>query len=314
LRHFVVFLICIILITACISRREQSQQFATVATVNGVPIKEDDLRFRLNLEKNPFDDTKLTDLNFITELKHRVLNRMIENNLILEWGKQNGITLTQEEIDKGISRLKEGYTGREFELMLEERSIPSSKWQELAQENLFIDKVVDTFVSKKTTVTPHEVEVYYKDHSDEFKVGERVRVRHIVTDTLEKAQRLQEAVDKGENFAKVAIMHSLSPDRSSGGDLGYFERGTHPIEFDQTCFSMEIGQISPIVKSPYGFHLFKLIDKKPAGILAFEEVAARIQAELLKKKMAQNYQNWLEEVKSTATIDINEKALKKMEL
>ncbi len=91
--------------------------------------------------------------------------------------------------------------------------------------------------------------------------------------------------------------------------MGYVPNKVFPKEFDETCFGLKLGEISPVVKTDYGFHIFKLIDKKPKGILDLNEVLPRIESELLQQKMVNESRPWLEKVLQESVIQIREDIL-----
>lgn len=310
------YLCCILLplLASCFSRHDQPGPPAVLATINGAPLKEDNLRYRLYLHRSKFDGQDSLDPEKFKNLKESVFAQMVENRIILDWGKKAGITLAPKELAEGIIQLKEGYTEQEFELMLGKKKVPYAKWSEIAEETLTVQKIVQTVIQKSISVSDAEMAAYYHKNSGEFRVAESVRVRHIVTDTVEKAKELHERAARGENFAKLAIMHSLSPDKAKGGDLGYFSRGTHPEEFDKTCFTLGEGEISPVVQTPYGFHIFKLIHKEPAHTKSFAEVQNHIKAALYKEKMNTKYKEWFAGIKKAANISIMHPALVEVEL
>lgn len=301
---------------SCLSRREQPAPNAVLAEVNGTAIKEDALRSRLNMEQFQGDEGQTTkDPLAKLDVKKNTLNRIVQNKAIVDWGQKQGITLTDKELAQGLAKLKKGYTEREFELMLEEKNSTYSSWSEMAREDLMVQKMMNVSLYSKIKVTPAEVALGYRNNKDQFTVDEQVHVRQITTDTPEKAAALYQRIKNGENFAKVALMHSLSPDRTNGGDLGYFSKGTYPKEFDDACFSLKPGEISPVIKSPYGYHIFKILDKKPKGLLPIETVLPRIESELLQKKLAESFKPWLDDILAQSTIridEVNKKALENM--
>ncbi len=314
MRQIIILLCCLCLLPACLSRREHPSPPAVVALINNNPIKEDQLRSRILLGAAAYDESIFKDPTAFLNVKKETLNQMIENRAIIDWGRKQNIVLTVEEKAVGITRLKKGYSDREFQNMLDEKKISYSLWTQLEEENLTVQKIMQKSLYPEIKVSENELATYYKSHLEDFAIEEQVRVRQIAADSEAKAAALRQRVLKGENFAKVAIMHSISPDRANGGDLGYFPRGNYPKEFDDACFSLKPGEISPVIKSPYGFHIFKLINKRPKGYLTLEEVLPRIESILIQKKMAESYKPWLNRILSETRIQIMEGVLRKMEM
>ncbi len=88
-----------------------------------------------------------------------------------------------------------------------------------------------------------------------------VRASHILVDTKEEADELKSRIDKGESFETLAKKYSKCPSGQQGGDLGYFEKGQMVKEFEDSAFSLPIGQVSTPIKTTFGWHLIKVFDK-----------------------------------------------------
>ncbi len=304
----------VLTLSNCLSQREQAPPPAVVAMVNGQSIKEDLLRSRITMQRFNYDEKNLIDSESAYQLKKKVLDQMVQNQAIIDWGEKHGVLLTVEEKAKGFEKLKQGYADREFEIMLRDKGISYSLWSEVSEENLAVEKVLRKALYEKIRVNQADMMAYYKNHRDAFTVEETVRVRQIVTDSIEKAEQILTRIKNGENFAKLAITHSISPERREGGDLGYIARGTFPKEIEEAAFKLGPGELSPVVLSPYGFHIFKGIDRQPKRTLSLEEVLPRIESALLQKKMIEAYTPWLEGVLSESVIQVREDALREMEL
>jgi parvulin-like peptidyl-prolyl isomerase len=122
----------------------------------------------------------------------------------------------------------------------------------------------------------------------------------------EEAIQILKRLKKGERFEKLAQEKSLGPEKVNGGDLGDFSQGEKPSEFDRV-FTLEVGAISDVIKSPYGYHVFKLEKKVEAREVPFEEAKAGILRELRKKKEEEEYQQWFQELRRKAKVRINKR-------
>lgn len=89
-----------------------------------------------------------------------------------------------------------------------------------------------------------------------------VKASHLLVKTEEEALKLKEEIAAGKEFAKAAQEVSLCPSGQNGGDLGYFTKGQMVKEFEDACFSMEVGEVSDPIKTQFGYHLIYLTDKK----------------------------------------------------
>jgi parvulin-like peptidyl-prolyl isomerase len=124
----------------------------------------------------------------------------------------------------------------------------------------------------------------------------------------EEAIQILKRLKKGEAFEKMAAEKSLGPEKVQGGDLGYFSPGERPTEFNHV-FDMEVGAISEVIKSPYGYHIFKLEEKIEPRQVSFGEAKLGILQALGQKKDEENYQKWFKGLKGKAKVKINKKWL-----
>jgi peptidyl-prolyl cis-trans isomerase D len=148
----------------------------------------------------------------------------------------------------------------------------------------------------RTTVTPAEVQQYYNGNISQYQTPEQIRASHILLNTAGKdeaavrkqAEGLLQQVKAGADFAELA--RKFSEDEGSkvnGGDLDYFSRGRMVPEFETAAFALDVGQVSDIVKSQFGFHIIKVVDKKPAVTRPLEEVRPQIEEQLKRQRADQ---------------------------
>jgi len=152
-------------------------------------------------------------------------------------------------------------------------------------------------IRSRVTVTPQDVESYYNANVQQFQTPEQVRASHILlkTDGKDEAAVRKQAEDilkqakaPGADFAALAKKYSEDDgSKANGGDLDYFTKGRMVPEFEQAAFSLQPGQISDLVKSQFGFHIIKVVDKKPAGTRTLDEVRSQIQETLAAQRVDQ---------------------------
>ncbi|MPZ18322.1 MAG: hypothetical protein GEV06_10470 [Luteitalea sp.] len=150
-------------------------------------------------------------------------------------------------------------------------------------------------LGKAVTVSPQDAQQHYDDNIEQYSTPEQVRASHVLLETNEKdeaevqkqAEGLLARIKEGADIAAIAKEYSDDPSsKDKGGDLGYFGRGAMVKEFEDVAFSLQPGQLSDLVKSQYGFHIIKVMDKKPAETRPFAEVQNQI-VEQLKGQRAQ---------------------------
>jgi peptidyl-prolyl cis-trans isomerase D len=148
----------------------------------------------------------------------------------------------------------------------------------------------------RVNVTPTEVQNFYNENIQQYQSPEQVRASHILLKTEGKDEAAVRKVAEdalkqakgGADFAQLATKYSEDEGSAkNGGDLDYFGRGRMVPEFEQVAFSMQPGQMSDLVKTQYGFHIIKVVDKKPASTRTLDEVRAQITDQLRFQKAQQ---------------------------
>lgn len=283
-----------------------------IARIDDFIIKEDVLRFRLRLEMDKYPEEFFQNdgkKEAVKGLLQTVLDKMIMDYTVIAYGQKKKLTLSAEELNKRLEERKKQWNPKAFENYLNEKNIPYSRWKQLVEDEIKVKYIMDKELASGLNVSPAEINNYFRKNQKDFKVLERVRVRQIVTDSLDKANDLHARLLDGANFAKLAVHHSLSPDRARGGDLGYFAKGTFPKEFDEYCFKLKKGEVSPVVKSDYGYHIFKLLDRKPPGKKTLAEVAPQIQQLLFEEKLKKKYDVWIAKVRAGVSVILHKDIL-----
>lgn len=168
--------------------------------------------------------------------------------------------------------------------------------------NLYFKKhVVDA-------VTEDEVKARYEKEIAALPKQEEVNARHILVKTEEEAKAIIADLDAGKDFIELAKEKSTDPNKSEGGDLGYFSKGRMVPEFEEAAFAMEKGAYSKIpVQTQFGFHVIKVEDKRDAAPPAYETVAQQVRQLVMRDK----YLEIIEKAKAEQPVEILDEALRK---
>jgi peptidyl-prolyl cis-trans isomerase C len=245
--------------------------------------------------------------------KEDLLNQMVTRRLLLAEARRRELSVDPAEVEAEINEMKGEYSESEFEQLMESGNVGKEAWKEKISEELLLQKVIRVAMERPVTVSDEEVNHEYDLHRGEFKTEETVRARQIVVPTDAEAQDIRELLTEGQDFEEIARARSISPDASRGGDLGFFKKGEMPEEFD-IVFDLPVGEISPVVRSPFGYHLFRVEEHRPPSVLGESEAKSRIRTELTKNKHKQRYDEWLEELRQKADVRINRAILKSVVL
>ena len=181
--------------------------------------------------------------------------------------------------------------------------ISRSQWEDKLKTHLLIRKLIEEVINRKIEIKEEEMQNYFKQHMEEFQKGEQIRTLHIMVETEDEARRISKLIRKGKSFSELAKQHSRSPEGKTGGDMGYYEAGQMPKWFDDV-FKLEVDKVSDIIRTPFGVHIFKVIDKKPERKMSFEESKKKIHAKLLHEAQEQAFHKWVEKIKKKSEIII----------
>ena len=143
-------------------------------------------------------------------------------------------------------------------------------------------------VLEQVKVSDQETKDYYEEHKDQFRKIYQYRASHILVEDEEKAKEAKSRLND-EKFEDVAKEISTCPSSQNGGDLGSFSTGQMVPEFDQALEKMEVGTISDPVKTQFGYHIIKLVDKKLARDNDLESNKHEIEGILLGRKQQEVY-------------------------
>lgn len=147
------------------------------------------------------------------------------------------------------------------------------------------------------SVEEKELKDFFESNKEQFKEPESARASHILVDSEEKAKEVLEEIKEGMSFEDAAKEYSSCPSKEQGGDLGEFSRGKMIPEFENVAFAMEVDTLSEPVKSQFGYHIIKLIEKKEEAQSKFEEVKDQINQQLLGMKQQEIYLNKTNELR-----------------
>ncbi|HIE39185.1 MAG TPA: hypothetical protein EYH30_02410 [Anaerolineales bacterium] len=255
-----------------------------VALVNGCPIYLVDYerqvaQYQTAMAASGVDFASPEGQQRLLQAREQILNWMIEQVLIEQAAAEMGIAVTDEEVEAALAQIIQDVGGEEpFQARLEQDGLTRQDvWNELRIELIgaaVIERVID---SVPTT-------------------AEHVRARYILVDTREEAAGLLAQLQAGADFAELARTYSQDEStRAAGGDLGFFPRGVLLApEVEEAAFSLQSGQISPVIESSFGFHIVQVIERDPDRALSPENL------QFLRDRAVQE---WIEALWAQATIE-----------
>ncbi len=227
------------------------------------------------------------------------------NRIIARYPEENRGYFASEE---GKKQLLEQTIG--FELMskfgeeigLDKADDYKATVKALAKE--LLTQVTINKVLGDVTITEAEAEKFYGDNKDLFKEEASVSAKHILVDSLEKANEIKKEIEEGKvTFEEAAKINSSCPSKEEGGDLGPFKRGMMVPEFETVAFDSEIGVLTDPVQTQFGYHLIKVYNKGEEAVKSYEETKDSIIQKLTQDAQQKKYAELLKELEAKYGVD-----------
>ncbi|MGB7542308.1 MAG: peptidylprolyl isomerase [Burkholderiales bacterium] len=213
------------------------------------------------------------------QLERQVLERVITDKVQLQYAKETGLRVNDLDLDRTIGRVAEGnrMSLTEFRRTLERDGVPFDKFREEVRNEILISRLREREVDNKITVSDSEIDNYLAEQDGKKDTAVEYSVAHILLRVPEQARpeqlerqraRAEEVVRRlksGADFAQLAATYSDAPDALQGGAMGWREPRRLPEMFVQALAGLRPGDVSDVLRSPAGFHVLKLVDKRGAG-------------------------------------------------
>jgi parvulin-like peptidyl-prolyl isomerase len=246
------------------------------------------------------------------QLLEALVQQVLDHYLILEYGRQQGIKVTDEELEAALKEIRRDYTDQEFQETLRQGDIDFNQWKIALREQLLIRKIAAKVSDKIEPASFQEVSKYYESHKEEFRHPAMVRFRQIVTNTRAEAEEMLREISKGQAMEKLA--ERQAPLGVEGREGVWIARGDLDESLEKALFSLPVGKISAVVETPYGFHILQVLERKTEGIRNLPEAMKEIEAKLFYEKESVFHARWLKDLRESTPFTINHDILKTMEL
>lgn len=171
-----------------------------------------------------------------------------------------------------------------------------------ATEQILIQYLIEKEIIEKTEINDDEFLSYYEENKDKFWKEEEVHALNVYTETEEQATEVLTKLSEGIDFSVLAQEASVGSSASRGGDIGFISKGTLTAEIEDKLFVLNPGEISEIIPTDKGFHIFKVLEKNPAHYLELGEVKEEIKQQLLPQKQQQTFDQYLKDIEEQATV------------
>ena len=217
----------------------------------------------------------------LAQVRLQVLNSLIELALIEQAASRMGIAITDDQLNTRVREtIAAGGGDEKFQAWLVESGISLEEFRDQLRAEMLTESVI------------HQITNAVSDKT------EQVHARHILLGSEDKAQEALRRVQAGEDFATVAREMSVDDiTRTEGGDLGFFPKGmlSVPREVEDAAFALQPGQVSGVVRSPYGFHIIQVVERQSDRVL---------QPDVYQAMKQKSFDEWLQRERASAQVEI----------
>ncbi|MGB8266509.1 MAG: peptidylprolyl isomerase [Candidatus Velthaea sp.] len=275
-------------LAACSS---QSSSGGNIATVNGQAITR--AEFDRKLESGPAGKQTLLQL--------------VQAQLVDQYATKNNIAVTSDEVKKREDDIKSKYPPGQFDGMLKQQGLTDDDVHNILRQTIIVEKAV----ASKVNVSDADVKAYFDKNHASLDTTEQVRARHILVPDLKTANDVEAKLKAGGDFAALAKQYSTDPStKDKGGELGFFGKGMMVAPFQDAAFADPINKITAPVKSPFGYHIIQVEERKPATKATLANSSAKIRDLLKQQQQGQAVPAFLSGLRADANIVVLDDRLK----
>lgn len=288
-----------------------------IAKVNDEIITLSEVQERTVTELGRLRSIENENIPVVEDIMRKVLNRMIEDILILGQGKKIGITVSDDRVLAALDEIKNtnSLTDEELIAMLEAESQTLEEYKDTIRDQILLSKVISIEIKNRIVVSKKQILRYYENNKKEFWQAGKVKASHILflmDETLTQtekntkealAEKVLQKIREGVDFVDLAKAYSEDVSADSGGDLGELERGKMVPELERVVFSMREGEVSGIVRSPYGLHIIKVNQISPGRTIGLEDVRSQIVNAQRLKRFEKAFDDYVAKLKKNAFIE-----------
>ncbi len=298
-------LAALVVAVGCPADPRDAEETKVVARVGESEIKEGQLLSVLAQRGVP----RIPDLASRKVVARTILDGLVEEELLVVGAARAGINVSDDDVEQEIRSRAEGYPAGMFQRVLVAEQLTIDDLRAKVRRRMLGDAFLRARLASAAQVKDADVRARYEADVKAVVRPPAVRARQILVRTEEEAEHLVEELRlKKTTFESAAAKYSAAPEAHQGGDLGWFAAGELPQVYD-LCFLLEPGQVSAVVASEFGFHIFQVVDRRTEGPEPFESARARLEADIGRERQTAAMKAVLDELKSTNPVVVNDKAV-----
>jgi peptidyl-prolyl cis-trans isomerase SurA len=256
----------------------------------------------------------------LAELLPNLIVSVVDEMLIVQHGKELGYRMDDEQFATILENLKKDNnleTDGAFEAALKQENMTMADLRQSLEQQMIVSRVRQNELTG-IAVSEEEAQRYYASHLEEFTTQPTITLREIfvanpgegtsssmmtIAQTAERADQVHARALAGESFERLAADLSDSPSRANGGLIGPLDLGDLASDLREFIEEMEVGEISPVVRTPRGYQILKLESKTETKVTPFAEARTEVTDRVYSEKAQRQFETFLEGIRAQAIID-----------
>jgi peptidyl-prolyl cis-trans isomerase SurA len=261
---------------------------------------------------------RLEKLEQLKQIRQKILNQLVEDKLIDLESKKLGLKASAREMDTAIEdiRQRNNLSQEELEKAVENQGLTFEAFKKELERKIVRSKLVQFSVKVDSDFKDRELRDFYDKNIDRYRSNERYRPAHIllrvpggkspeeIQEIRVKCQKILERLKRGEDFGEMALLYSEDPTSKDRGDLGYFRRGELVSLFEKEALRLRVGEVGEIIKTDFGFHIIKLLEREGGAPAPYEDVKDKVKADYYESQMEKALKQFLTALRDKSVVEI----------
>ncbi len=254
----------------------------------------------------------------LKEVRREILDRLIENKVLDQEIKNKKIEIPDRDVDNAIDDVmkQNRITETQLKMALAKDGVTYSRYRQHVREELGKMRLINREIKSKLVIKDEDIRQFYQENLKKFEDPLEVKVQQIflaipqgateeqIARIRKETQDLLERIRKGEDFSRLAKDYSQGPEAREGGILGFFRQKELRPELEEASFKLDPGAVSDLVRTPEGFHILRVLERKGGKPKPFAEVQSKIREEMIQTESDRQFKEWMKALKAKAYIEI----------
>ncbi len=316
--HFISLLICLALLAPQYASAEIIDRI--VARVNNDIVTLHDVEqaaipFLLQSGRNP---AVLQNPSQRDRILEEALEELVDRKLIVQEAKKIDYTISDDELEQWLNytRQQQNLSEEQFAQVIEQYGMSYKDYREMVRQNLLKVRMIKIKVGSQVTITEDDINARYREKYGDGPTKTRfITVRHVLLrpkdesdaagrQAADRLRQLRKEIMAGKSFEEAARETSEGPSADKGGLIGTFKRGDLDPSFESAAFALEVGEVSKVVQTKFGYHLIKVEEQELREAPDTGDRREAIRNEIQQEEMNRLLKQYISELRSKAFVEI----------